>query len=147
MAIQLMSWDNGAGAFTDTRELVSGDFGDGPFFWSLASDYIAVITEAGELIAVDLEGERRTLAELPSVKLGSAVVPVPWGSDGVVYPAVENGERELRSLDLRTGAIRTVIVFDDPSLVPYYLQISNNVAYVTLGEFESDVYTMEIGTD
>jgi Tol biopolymer transport system component len=142
--IYVMSRDGAAGDWSAPRRLSRGP---DTFHarWSPDGHHIVAHTSSA-IVTLDLEGNEKIVVS----QEGSGLLRAAWAEysrDGrtIYFLGNDAGGSGLFAVPASGGPPRLVIRYDDPGK-PVWLKatIGNGVAYLSVGEFESDVYAMDL---
>ncbi len=118
----------------------------GPARWSPDGREIAHSRHDGSVATMTLDGRSRTVFDAAAAGLDFIGDPV-WSADGstLYFDARANGVGAVFAVPAAGGTARPVVLIDDPrySLAQNLTLYEGNL-YVTLTEYDADVWTMEL---
>jgi hypothetical protein len=76
----------------------------------------------------------------------TGVGAVHYARDGksIYAEAGRDGRRGIWAIPVAGGAARLVVVYDDPALTPYGWNIGPDRVYLTVSEYESDIWVAKL---
>ena len=138
--IYVISRDETSGGWTEPRRVSTGR---NTFYprWSPRGEGIVALTPVG-IVSLDLEGNQRIVLIRTDISFPD------YSADGntiFFVRADSTGVQHIYSMPTSGGATRMVLRFDDPSkrlwpLVTY----GDGVMYVSISDYESDIYAMDV---
>ena len=117
--------------------------------WSQDGSRILYNTDADEIGIVTLSGEDQSVFSAPVTGFAGAEWPL-WSPDEreIYFTTVDpTGVRGLYAVSAAGGTPRPLILFDDPSKqMPFSFSISGDRIYLSVTEYDSDIFVTDIET-
>ena len=117
--------------------------------WSPEGDRLVYPVQIG-LAVVSLEGDEQLVLDRAAAGLAEVDFPT-WSRDGrtIYCRAVDSaGAIGLYAIPAAGGDPRLVVRFDDPTKNVWMIySLGDGEAYLSLGEYESDIYAMDLEMD
>jgi hypothetical protein len=134
-----------AGGWSEARQL--NESAGGVTRWMPDGSGVLYHTNVAVWIA-PIDGEPRMIVEDPDRDFGvriDAVEPYDEGRRLLILRRFPDGTSGMWSVSMEGGAWTELIRFDDPARQPRLeIAVHNDTVYFTIGEFESDIWVMDV---